>query len=119
ETTSRSSRSPPARSGTLGLTSTTPPPRDWDQDRQEGVRDRDGDPRRGARGGSLLRLDRRSARPLRRHLVPAALHAPAYSQQVVPSEPGEGGRADRARADAAGRPSGGGAGEGRRTLGRG
>ena len=71
--------------------------RPLDQDREEGLGDPLGDPRRSPRGRALLRLDRRATQPLRRRVLPPALHTAPRPQHVVGDQLRQGDRVDRRR----------------------
>src|SRR6266508_1606613 len=62
-------------------------------------------------------MDRRSAARARRAVLPAEVHPSRAEEHVVARQPREGARPHRAWPDAAGRAQGGGASQGRRSLG--
>src|SRR5664280_3233977 len=75
------------------------PPRLLAQDWEDG-RGRDGQLRRGPRGRSRSRLDRRAEAGIRREILVAALHPARAAEQVVADQPGQGRGADRGRSHA-------------------
>ena len=84
---------------------------------QEGLRPQDGDVRRSAGRGVVLRVDRRAGEEVRRGVLPSAIHPPPAQEPLVQVQPRSRPAADRGGADEAGGIEGGRGGQARRPVG--